>query len=41
MKTRAILACLLWGSAFVGAKIGFEYASPIYLSGLRVSRWPG
>jgi len=35
MKIKAILACLLWGSAFAGAKIGFEYASPIYLSGLR------
>ena len=35
MRTRAVLACLLWGSAFAGAKIGFEYASPIYLSGLR------
>lgn len=35
MRTRAIIACLLWGSAFAGAKIGFEYAEPIYLSGLR------
>ena len=35
MKIRAVLACLLWGSAFAGAKIGFEYASPIYLSGMR------
>lgn len=26
---------MLWGSAFAGAKIGFEYAPPIYLSGLR------
>ncbi len=35
MKLRAILACLLWGSAFAGAKIGFQYADPIYLSGMR------
>lgn len=35
MKSKAILACLLWGSAFAGAKIGFEYAPPIFLSGLR------
>ncbi|MCC8170954.1 MAG: DMT family transporter [Parabacteroides sp.] len=32
---KAVFACLLWGSAFAGAKIGFEYAPPIYLSGLR------
>ncbi|MDL2297353.1 DMT family transporter [Bacteroidales bacterium OttesenSCG-928-B11] len=32
---KAIIACILWGSAFAGAKIGFEYAPPIYLSGLR------
>ncbi len=35
MKWRAVLACVLWGSAFAGAKIGFQYASPIYLSGMR------
>lgn len=35
MKFRAILACLLWGSAFAGAKIAFQYADPITLSGLR------
>ena len=35
MRTRAIIACLLWGSAFAGAKIGFRYADPIYLSGMR------
>jgi len=35
MKSRAILACILWGSAFAGAKIGFQYADPIYLSGMR------
>ena len=37
MKFRAILACILWGSAFAAAKIGFQYADPIYLSGLRFS----
>jgi drug/metabolite transporter (DMT)-like permease len=35
MKFRAVLACLLWGSAFAGAKIGFQYADPILLSGMR------
>ena len=35
IKIRAIIACLLWGSAFAGAKIGFEYADPIQLSGMR------
>jgi drug/metabolite transporter (DMT)-like permease len=35
IKIKAIIACLLWGSAFAGAKIGFQYASPIFLSGLR------
>lgn len=35
MKFKAILACILWGSAFAVAKIGFEYAPPIHLSGLR------
>lgn len=35
MKIRAVLACLLWGSAFAGAKIGFEYAEPLLLSGMR------
>ena len=32
-----ILACTLWASAFAGAKIGFQYCSPIMLSGLRFS----
>ena len=32
---RAVAACLLWGSAFAGAKIGFQYAEPIFLSGMR------
>lgn len=31
----AVAACLLWGSAFAGAKIGFQYAPPILLSGMR------
>lgn len=37
MKTKllAILACVLWGSAFAGAKIGFEYTTPLHLSGMR------
>ncbi len=30
-----LIACFLWGSAFAGAKIGFEYTTPIHLSGLR------
>jgi len=35
MNYKAIIACLLWGSAFAGAKIGFQYAEPLFLSGLR------
>lgn len=37
MKTKipAIAACLLWGSAFAGAKIGFEFTTPLHLSGMR------
>ena len=35
MRFNAVLACLLWGSAFAGAKIGFRYADPILLSGMR------
>lgn len=31
----AVFATTLWGSAFAGAKIGFEYMSPIMLSGMR------
>ena len=37
MRLLAIFACLLWGSAVVGAKIGFEYVPPILLSGIRFS----
>lgn len=35
MRLRAIIACVLWGSAFAGAKIGLQYAEPILLSGMR------
>lgn len=31
----AIAACILWGTAFVGAKIGFQYMGPLRLSGVR------
>lgn len=31
----AILACLLWSSAFVGIKIGLEYISPLRFAGIR------
>lgn len=34
-KIATIIACLLWGSAFAGAKIGFEYTTPLHLSGMR------
>ncbi len=33
----AITATTLWGSAFAGAKIGFEYMPPMMLSGVRFS----
>ena len=33
--TLAIIATTLWGSAFAGGKIAFEYMPPIMLSGLR------
>jgi len=36
-KLKATIACFLWGSAFVGAKIAFQYTDPIFLSGLRFS----
>lgn len=35
ITVKALLVCILWGSAFAGAKIGFEYVPPIFLSGLR------
>ncbi|MCL2072930.1 MAG: DMT family transporter [Marinilabiliaceae bacterium] len=34
-KIKALIACLLWGSAFAGAKITFQYAGPIFVSGFR------
>ncbi|MFI3281061.1 MAG: DMT family transporter [Rikenellaceae bacterium] len=33
----ALVATTLWGSAFAGAKIGFEYMPPMMLSGVRFS----
>lgn len=32
---KALAVCILWGSAFAGAKIGFEYVPPIFLSAIR------
>ena len=32
---KVVIACLLWGSAFAGAKIGFQYVEPVLLSGMR------
>lgn len=31
----AILACLLWSTAFVGIKIGLEYTTPMQFAGTR------
>jgi len=31
----AIIACLLWSSAFVGVKIGLKYQSPLQFAGIR------
>lgn len=31
----AIIACLLWSSAFVGIKIGLPYTSPLHFAGIR------
>jgi drug/metabolite transporter (DMT)-like permease len=31
----AIIACLLWSSAFVGIKIGLEYTTPLQFAGVR------
>ena len=33
--SKAILACLLWSTAFTGVKIGLTYASPLYFAGIR------
>lgn len=35
MRMQAMVACLLWGSAFASAKFAFSYADPILLSGMR------
>ena len=32
---RAILACLLWSTAFAGVKIGLSYTTPFFLAGFR------
>ncbi|MGL5730195.1 MAG: DMT family transporter [Bacteroidales bacterium] len=37
MKLLAVFACILWGSAFAGAKIGFTFMPPVLLSGMRFS----
>ena len=44
-KFLAVVACVLWGSAFAAAKVGFEYMEPIRLSGFRftlagILLWP-
>lgn len=31
----AIIACLLWSSAFVGVKVGLEYTTPLQFAGIR------
>lgn len=33
--TLAILACILWSSAFAGIKIGLEYTAPLQFAGIR------
>lgn len=33
--TLAIIACLLWSTAFAGIKIGLEYTTPLQFAGLR------
>ena len=37
----AILACLLWSSAFAGVKIGLQYETPLQFAGIRffISGW--
>ncbi len=32
---RAIVACLLWSTAFAGVKIGLNYTTPFFLAGIR------
>ncbi len=34
-KTLAIIACLLWSTAFVGVKIGLRHSTPLSLAGMR------
>lgn len=35
ITAQAILACLLWSSAFVGIKIGLPYTTPLQFAGIR------
>ena len=35
ISLQAILACLLWSSAFVGIKIGLPYTTPLQFAGIR------
>jgi drug/metabolite transporter (DMT)-like permease len=37
----AIIACLLWSSAFAGVKIGLQYETPLHFAGIRffISGW--
>ncbi len=32
---KAVVACLLWSTAFAGVKIGLNYATPFFLAGIR------
>ncbi len=32
---RAIIACLLWSTAFAGVKVGLIYTTPFFLAGIR------
>ncbi|MGM0432718.1 MAG: DMT family transporter [Spirochaetota bacterium] len=32
---KAVIACLLWSTAFVGVKTGLEYAPPLFFAGIR------
>lgn len=32
---KAIIACLLWSTAFAGVKIALQYTTPLYLAGIR------
>ncbi|MDA3822877.1 MAG: DMT family transporter, partial [Bacteroidales bacterium] len=35
ITVQAIIACLLWSSAFVGIKLGLPYTSPLQFAGIR------